>query len=639
LWFPQTRREAGFHPFFVVLCTLCALFGSAGNAQLVQRLCTVTVRVRSADGSPSDIQATVNLYYFASGSPLYTATPRAGLVTFRNLPPARYSVEVTAPGYQTVTQPVDLQLGGESEQVSIDLTRASAVHASSSSTSSAVPVIAPNAQKELAKILEDLRTNHNADAQKRLEKVSRTAPSYPDVNYLWGAYYSQTQDRARAKEYWEKTLQEDPRHVFALVALAQVANDQGDLPGAIAYLERAVNAQPSSWPYQLRLAAAYVAHQESDKAEKCALRATELGKEHAADAHVILAQIYAKRHDRGHAIEALEAFLAAAPASPRAPEVRQWIVTLRASAPAAATPTPPADAPAISFPPAVTDAPVHSSDLMPPPKWLPVDVDDNMPPVEPGVACPLDKIQQETGERVREFISAVNRISATEYLDNEVLDNSGLPKRRESRRYNYVVTVSRISTPQSVKVEEYRNGSLEVANFPEHVATLGLPAMVLVFDPAFRNDYDMSCEGLSHGHGDSRRLTWQVHFRQKPDKPARIRGYQIGLERYALPFRGRAWITTDSFQVVGLETDIVAPIPAIRLKAEHDFIEYAPVKFSKSSQELWLPASAELFLDFHGHRLHRRHYFRDYLLFSVDEIQKISDPKAALESETAASPQ
>ena len=126
--------------------------------------------------------------------------------------------------------------------------------------------------------------------------------------------------------------------------------------------------------------------------------------------------------------------------------------------------------------------------------------------------------------------------------------------------------------------------------------------------------------------------TWQVHFRQRPDKPARLRGYTIGRANYALALRGRAWIATDSFQVLGLETDLVAPLPAIRLKAEHDIIEYAPVKFTKNNQELWLPASAELFVDFHGHRIHRRHSFRDYRLFSVDSTQKISDPKEALEA-------
>jgi tetratricopeptide (TPR) repeat protein len=635
--FPPTR-DTGFRVALVAFCTLCVFFGSAANAQLVQRLCTLTVSIHSADGSPYDMQATVNLYYFASGSALYTATPRGGKATFQNLAPARYSVEVVAPGYQTATQAVDLQLGGESEQVSIDLTPQSAASTGPSSTS-AVPVLAPNAQKELAKVLEDLRANHNADAQKRLERVSRTAPSHPDVNYLWGAYYAQIQDRPRAKEYWLKTLQEDPRHVFALAALSQVATNDGDLPTAIGYLERAVAAQPSSWSYRQRLAAAYMQHQEPDKAEKCALRATELGKEHAADSQLILAQVYAKWNDREQAIKALEAYLAADPASPKAPQVRQWIASLRKPpAPAGSASVSPSDVQPISLTTAPASAPLDTAGLVPPPKWLPADVDDNMPPVEPGVACPMDKIRQETGKRVREFISAVNRISATEYLDNEVIDDSGLPKRRESRRYNYIVTVSR-SSSQSFNVEEYRSGSLKEDDFPEHVATLGLPAMVLVFDPAFRDDYEMSCEGLSKSHAGSSGNTWQVHFRQKADTPGRIRGYQIGRVSYPLALRGRAWIATDSFQVAGLETDIVAPIPAIRLKVEHDFIEYAPVKFSKSSQELWLPASAELFLDFHGHRMHRRHYFRNYMLFSVDEKQTISDPKAALESNTTDSPQ
>jgi tetratricopeptide (TPR) repeat protein len=622
-WFPPTQRDAGFRPVFVALCALCVLFGSAANGQVV-RLCTLTVSVRSPDGSPYDMQATVNLYSFAGGSPLYTATPRGGKVTFQNLSPARYSVEVIASGYPTATQAVDLQLGGESGQVFIDLTPQPSAHASSSS---AVPVIAPKAEKELARVLEDLRTNHNADAQRRLEKVSRTAPSHPDVNYLWGAYYAQIQDRPHAKEYWLKTLQEDPRHVFALAALSQVATNDGDLPTAIGYLERAVDAQPSSWSYQQRLAAAYMQHQEPDKAEKCAIRATALGKEHAADSQLILAQIYVKRSDREHAIKALEAYLAAAPDSARAAQVRQWIVSLQKPA-AGSAPASPSDIQPTSLPPVPANVPLNTPDLMPPPKWIPADVDDNMPPVEQSEACPLDRIRLETGKRVREFISAVNRISATEYLDNEVIDDSGFPKRHESRRYNYVVTVSRIS-PQSFNVEEYRNGSVEVDDFPEHVATLGLPAMVLVFDPAFRDDYEMSCEGLSRSHAGLSGLTWQVHFRQKANTPGRIRGYQIGRASYPLSLRGRAWITTDSFQVAGLETDIVAPIPAIRLKVEHDLIDYAPVKFSKNNQELWLPASAELFLDFHGHRMHRRHYFRNYLLFSVDETQKISEPKAA----------
>jgi hypothetical protein len=175
------------------------------------------------DGSPSDIQATVGLYSFGIGSPVGIVTPRAGQVIFRGLQPAHYSVEVTVPGYQTVTQPVDLQLAGLSEQVAITPTPESHSHAWSSASTL---VLAPAAVKELGKVLEDLRKANNVDAKKRLEKVSRTAPSYPDVNYLWGTYYAQIQDQVHAKEYWQKTLQEDPRYVVALAALSQVVKSR-----------------------------------------------------------------------------------------------------------------------------------------------------------------------------------------------------------------------------------------------------------------------------------------------------------------------------------------------------------------------------------------------------------------------------
>jgi tetratricopeptide (TPR) repeat protein len=496
-WIPPTRPGAGFRSSIVGLWALSVFFGSAGHAQQPSRPCTVTVTVRATDGSPSDIRATVSLYDFASGSPISIATPRAGQAIFRNLQPSHYSVEVNAPGYQTVTQPVDLQVGGLSEEVIITLTPQSSAHTSSTSS---VPVLAPGALQELGKVLEDLRNGNNTDAKKRLEKVSRTAPSYPDVNYLWGAYYAQVQDQGHAKEYWQKTLQEDPRHVFALPALAGVATRDGDLPAAIGYLERAADAQPSSWSYQQRLAAAYLQHAELNKAEKCAIRSAELGKEHAADSQLILAQISAKRNDRERTITALEAYLAAVPTSPRALQVRQWITKLREPAPATAGVSDlPANIPFVSLPPAGGNSPLRTADLVPPAKWLPADVDDSMPPVEPGVACPLATIRHETGERVGEFIGAVNRVSATEFLDNEVIDNSGVPKRRDSRRYNYVVTVSR-STPQSVHVDEYRNGSNALDDFPEHIASVGLPAMVLVFDPGYRDDYDISCEGLSRRH-------------------------------------------------------------------------------------------------------------------------------------------
>jgi hypothetical protein len=78
---------------------------------------------------------------------------------------------------------------------------------------------------------------------------------------------------------------------------------------------------------------------------------------------------------------------------------------------------------------------------------------------------------------------------------------------------------------------------------------------------------------------------------------------------------------------VRLETDLVAPVPEIRLVADHTAIEYSAVHFRKRNVDMWLPQTAEVFYDLKGHRAHRRHSFSNYMLFSVDDQQHISAPK------------
>jgi len=142
----------------------------------------------------------------------------------------------------------------------------------------------------------------------------------------------------------------------------------------------------------------------------------------------------------------------------------------------------------------------------------------------------------------------------------------------------------------------------------------------------------MSCEGLAEWSGKS---AWQVHFRQRPDKPNTIRAYRFGENgaSYPVALRGRAWIAADSFQIVRMETDLVAKLPEIKLLADHTIVEYGPVRFRNRNVEMWLPHSAEVYFDWKGQRVHRRHSFDNYMLFSVDEKQNISEPKQETQSQ------
>ena len=579
------------------------------QGQSPERPSTLVVAVRTPDGSSLDTPAVVNLYTFSGGS-AGIGVLRAGTAEFTNLSPASYTLEIIAVGYERLTENVQIMTSGERQQLSISLTPEAAPSAAAPPPGS--PILAPNAEKEATKALEDLRANKSDDARKHLEKASHTAPSHPDISYLWGMYYAQVKDFATAKVYWEKTVQIAPRHVFSLSALAQLALQKLDYATATGYLVRASEAAPSAWRYHERLAETYLEQKQYEEAQKHAQRALELGKERAAGAHFVLAQAFLNSNNSQGAEKALAAFLTSQPSGPRAVEARKLLDTLQKP-----ELTPPATAST------ATPAPALAADLMPPPKWMPPDVDESMPAVESTAGCPLQKIQEEAGKRVSDFVDAVNRIAATESLENEVLDRSGIAVRRASRRYSYVASVQQVR-PGLYSMEEYRNGMMDLEQFPERIATLGLTALVMAFHPFYVNDYDLACEGLSRWHGG---LAWQVHFRQRPDKPARLRSYRVNSMSYPISLRGRAWISADNFQIVSLETDLVSPVPQIQLRAEHVAVEYMPVKFVSHHQELWLPESAEIYFNYGNRRMHRRHHFRDYMLFAVDERQQISLPK------------
>ena len=586
---------------------------------------TLVVNVRMPDGSPLDTPAVVNLYTF-SGTSAGIGVFRSGTAEFTSLAPASYTLEIIAAGYQRLTENVQIMTSGEHQQLSISLTPESV--SPTASAPPGLPILAPNAEKEVTQALEELRANKAEDARKHLEKASHAAPSHPDVSYLWGMYYAQMKDFEKAKVYWEKTVQISPRHVFSLAALAQLALQNLNYPAATEYLLRASEAAPSAWRYHERLAETYLNQQQYEEALKHAQRALELGKDRAAGAQFVLAKVFLHSNNSQGAMKALAAFLATQPSGPHAVEAQNLQDGLQKKELTAPTNG------ASTTVPEGTNKPSLIADLMPPPKWMPPDVDDSMPAVESTTGCPLREIEEETGKRVSEFVDAVNRIAATESLENDVLDRFGFSVRRASRRYSYVASVQQVR-PGMFTMEEYRNGIMDLEQFPERIATLGLTALVMVFHPNYVEDYDLACEGLSRWHGG---LAWQVHFRQKADRPARLRSYRVNTRSYPVSLRGRAWIAADTFQVVSLETDLVSPVPQIQLRAEHVSIEYMPVKFVSHNQELWLPESADIYFDYAHRRMHRRHHFRDYMLFAVDEEQQISPPKVEASAGIADTP-
>jgi len=547
-------------------------------------------------------------------------TTKKGNVRFNAVAPTEYTVQVIAPGFGRVAKNIDVQEHGTAElKVSIQLQPAA--DGDDAATAERINALTSKAQKELGKALEALRTSKPAEARNHLDAAYRSAPDHPEVNYYLGVYWSQMNDWMQAKSYWTKTIDVYSKHLLALLSLAQALLRENKVNEALPYLNRAVEVEPFSWRAHAISAEAYLRQGSTEEAVGQAERALALGHGQAAEVQRVLATALARRGEKDRAVSALRAYLTEHGTDL---EARKQLENLQ-TAPRAVLSS---DGMTTSDELMAISAAATSLSL--PSNWLPPDLDERMPPVEPGATCALDEVIQKAERRVEEFVGNVDRYTATESLLHESINKWGLASSRETRKFDYVASIEEVKRG-FFNFEEFRKSHTSQEEFPDGVATLGMPALALIFHPYNSGNFEMNCEGLARWNG---RIAWQVHFRQRADKPNTIRSFRMGFQGPSHPvaLKGRAWIDAESYQIVRLETDMIAPLPEIRLVADRTAIEYGPVHFRERNVDMWLPSSAEVYSDWRGRRFHRRHSFSNYLLFAVDEKQRISAPKSAEET-------
>jgi tetratricopeptide (TPR) repeat protein len=574
----------------------------------------IDVYIKGPNGTPLGDSAVVTLTKL-SGEFVDQQTAKNGYARFNGIRATEYKIQVLSPKYEAAIKQFEVQQQSLAKII-IELTPLSAEEAASSANFYA---LAPKTQREVAKALEDLRASKPNDARKHLDAAQKSAPTSAEIVYLFGVYSSQVKDQAQARVYWMKALELNPKHLSALIAVGQDLLQENKPAEAMSYLTRASEVEPSSWRAHALLAEGFVLQHQNDEAVKQAERAIQLGHERADVVQPLLARALAARGengDRDEAIKVLQAYVQAHPADAAVGKDLERLKNPQAGDTSS-------DATAASEMAALTK---DATALPASSNWLPPDVDEKVPPVEAGATCSVDDVVNKAGKQLMELVKDVDRFAATESLTHESIGKNGLASYPERRKFDYVVSIQEVQRGY-LNVEEYRNGhGGTTADFPDGVATNGLPALVLIFHPYNAINFEMTCEGLARWNGG---LAWQVHFKQRPDKPNTIKRYRIGADgpSYPVALKGRAWISADNYQIVRLETDLVSPVPQIRLVADHADIEYGPVRFNKSDVKMWLPQSAEVYYDWKGRRIHRRHSFSNYLLFGVEDRQKISVPK------------
>ncbi|MGB9478185.1 MAG: hypothetical protein WBS21_07315, partial [Candidatus Acidiferrum sp.] len=211
------------------------------------------------------------------------------------------------------------------------------------------------------------------------------------------------------------------------------------------------------------------------------------------------------------------------------------------------------------------------------------------PEVDSAQSCRIEEVLPRVTLHVKEIVDNVNRFTATEFLERERLNHRGDLKEKAHSRSNYVATIEE-TKPGIFVVREYRFGTQGLQNFDGTIQANVAPALVLIFHPSHIGEFAMTCVGRREWHQHS---TWQVHFEQRMDQPATMADFEVGGGEFTILLKGSAWIDTNSYEILHLETDLLKPIPEIQLDTLHQSVDYGPVKFPQRDTTLWLPQFAD----------------------------------------------
>ena len=500
-------------------------------------------------------------------------------------------------------------------------------------TTLAVPA---KAKKEYIAACEDLLDKKPENAEKHLRKALEKYPGYSLAWVTLGQLLATKNQEMEARSACVHGSEVAPNYVPAYLCLAELAAHEKSWVDVLEFSKRAMDLDPNSnaIAYEYN-AAANLRVNKLDDAEKNALKALAIDKTNREPRiHFVLAQIYEAKGDRVKEAAELREYLKYSKGADET-EIKRALAQLDTYIAGGGG--------NIAVQP--TNAAVSTATAVAPPEPEPVKTPEvtartataaesrltgeklklATPQEEITAACRIEDVLPRVQERMQEFVDNVQKFTATEFLTHESYNGAGQVAKAGRWQYDYVVSIEEL-VPGMLQVDEFQHRQNSSDMIPIALETKGLPALALIFHPYYSADFVLECEGLTTLHGEH---VWQVRFRQRADKPSRIRSYRIGQNgrAYGIDLEGRAWFMEDSFQIVKLEADLVKAIPEIQLSLDHTSAEYAPVHFKSRGIDVWLPQAADLVCERQGKRLHQQITFRDYLLFAVDHNQQIGAPK------------
>jgi tetratricopeptide (TPR) repeat protein len=263
-----------------------------------------------------------------------------GRFDFGDLKKLRYRLIVTAEGYETWQQEIDLgQYAGE-YIVRVTLTPSNKVKEVAASSPALTDAQAPKtARKEYEKGSRALAARELPEARAHLEKALSEFPCYARAQTDLALILTERHEVPGAETALRKAVQCDPGFPDAYIQLGQLLNAEKKFAESAELLQDGLRRSPGAWQFYYQLAMAHYGLKQYSQAEEEYLKVQSLNPNPPAELHVKLADVYLKENAYDKAYAQMQAYLQAEPEGRFASKIKAIMRQMESSGALGASPT------------------------------------------------------------------------------------------------------------------------------------------------------------------------------------------------------------------------------------------------------------------------------------------------------------
>jgi tetratricopeptide (TPR) repeat protein len=251
---------------------------------------------------------------------------------FLHIPKRRYLLTVTAEGFETYQQGIDLGQAASQYTLNITLTPARKMPQAKASPPALSDAQAPKeARREYEKAEKALAARKLGEARAHLAKAVEQYPCYARAQTDLGMVFSQQHDYPQAEAALKKSFACDPGYVDAAVGLGQLLNAEKRFSEALPVLEQGARLSPSAWQFYYELGVAQYGLKHYSAAEAEYLKAQSLNSHPPRELDVKLADVYLKEGAYDKAYAKMQEYLKADPQGRFAPHIREILKQMQSS--------------------------------------------------------------------------------------------------------------------------------------------------------------------------------------------------------------------------------------------------------------------------------------------------------------------